>query len=317
MSGLSSLLKTQGDSPLIAVVPPDMLFQSDREYMIHQLHNEGAGHAWSTAACGAVSRIEQRDAEAPEAAGLPPSLDFRFEETFLETQRHLIPPVFSDPLSIPRMAKAVFELVKPPAGSTHRHVALPAPPQPESSGPKQGVLESGEPIPSTSQPTPVVQEQISEDSTTDSDGTDEVPPEMEPPRRTLQVMLPLKLLKRSHQTMASGSKDGATPSKAWRGPEVKEAEVDTLTRPLEAALQKAHFKLFQKDLPEVQEVPAWILELREGEVATRQLLDSSPTFCLRWPANETRPPIIIGAHWIDYLDMGGGGPPHQLQTFRI
>ena len=40
MSGLSSLLKTQGDSPLIAVVPPDMLFQSDREYVIHQLHKE-------------------------------------------------------------------------------------------------------------------------------------------------------------------------------------------------------------------------------------------------------------------------------------
>ena len=40
MSGLSSLLKTQGDSPLIAVVPPDMLFRSDREYVIHKLHEE-------------------------------------------------------------------------------------------------------------------------------------------------------------------------------------------------------------------------------------------------------------------------------------
>ena len=40
VSGLSSLLKTQGDSPLIAVIPPDMLFQSDREYVIHKLHEE-------------------------------------------------------------------------------------------------------------------------------------------------------------------------------------------------------------------------------------------------------------------------------------
>ena len=40
VSGLSSLLKTQGDSPLIAVVPPDMLFRSDREYVIHKLHEE-------------------------------------------------------------------------------------------------------------------------------------------------------------------------------------------------------------------------------------------------------------------------------------
>ena len=38
VSGLSSLLKTQGDSPLIAIIPPGMLFQSEREYVIHQLH---------------------------------------------------------------------------------------------------------------------------------------------------------------------------------------------------------------------------------------------------------------------------------------
>ena len=40
VSSLSSLLKTQWDSPLIAVVPPDMLFWSDREYVIHKLHEE-------------------------------------------------------------------------------------------------------------------------------------------------------------------------------------------------------------------------------------------------------------------------------------
>ena len=89
---------------------------------------EGAGSAWSTAVRETDSRIEQRDAETPETLGLPPSLDLCYKEAFLETQRHLIPPVFSDPLFIPKMAKAVFELAK------------------------QGVLKSGEPIPSTSQP---------------------------------------------------------------------------------------------------------------------------------------------------------------------
>ena len=171
---------------------------------------EGTGRAWSTAVHEAVPRIEQRDAEAPEAVGLSPSLDLHFEEAFLETQRCLIPPVFSDPLSIPKMAKAVFELARPLVvskvlPSTHRHVALSAPPQPESSGPEQGVLKLGEPIPCTSQLTPVVQEQISEAFDSDLDGTDEAPPEMEPPRRTLKVRLPLKLLKRSHQTTASSS----------------------------------------------------------------------------------------------------------------
>ena len=38
VSGVSSLIKTHGDSPLIAVVPPGMPFQLEREYVIHQLH---------------------------------------------------------------------------------------------------------------------------------------------------------------------------------------------------------------------------------------------------------------------------------------
>ena len=38
VSGLGSLLNTQGDSPLIAVVPPNMSFQYKWEYVIHQLH---------------------------------------------------------------------------------------------------------------------------------------------------------------------------------------------------------------------------------------------------------------------------------------
>ena len=51
---------------------------------------EGVGHTWSTAVHEAVSHIEQRDAETPEAVGLPPSLDLRYKEAFLETQRHLM-----------------------------------------------------------------------------------------------------------------------------------------------------------------------------------------------------------------------------------
>ena len=75
---------------------------------------EGAGHAWSTAVHQAISRIEQKDVEAPEAVGLPPNLDLHYKEDFLEKQRHLIPPVSSDPLFIPKMAKVVFKVVKPP-----------------------------------------------------------------------------------------------------------------------------------------------------------------------------------------------------------
>ena len=55
----------------------------------------------------------------------------------------------------------------------------------------------------------------------------------------------------------------------------------------------------------VQEVRAQILELKEGEVITQQVLDSSPAFHLRWAADESRAPSIIGEHWIDHLDAGG------------
>ena len=148
---------------------------------------EGAGCAWSTAVCQAISRIEQKDVEAPEALGLPPNLDLHYEENFLEKQRHLIPPVFSDLLFIPKMAKAVFKVVKPPVASkalplaSSREVPS-APHQPEGGGPKQGVLKSEEPVPSTSQLSPQVQEQISEASNTDSDKADEPTPEEELPR---------------------------------------------------------------------------------------------------------------------------------------
>ena len=225
---------------------------------------EGAGRTWSTAVCGAISRIEQKEVEAPEAVGLPPNLDLRYKESFLEKQRHLIPPIFSDPLFIPKMAKAVFRVAKPlvvskALPSARSHEVSSTPPQPGGDGPEQQVLKSEEPVPSTSQSALEVQEQISEASNTDSDRADESPPEREPPRRTLKVRLPLKLLKRGHQAMASGCKDGVTPSKVCKEPE---AEVGTLTGSSEAALQKARFELFQKDLPAVQEVRAQILDSR-------------------------------------------------------
>ena len=271
---------------------------------------DGAGHAWSTAMHEAISQIEQKDVEAPEAVGLPPNLDLHYEEGFLKKQRHLIPPIFSDPLFIPKMAKAVFKVVKPlvvskalPSASSRE--ASSAPTQPEGGGPEQGVIKSEEPVPSTSQPSPQVQEQISKASNTDSDKADEPTPEEEPPHRSLKVRLPLKLLKRGHQTTVSSSKDGVTPSKVQKETEAEEAEVSTLTGPSEAALQKARFELYQKDLPEVQEVRAQILGLDEGEEVTQNALDSSPIFHLRWAVDETHPPTVIGAHWIDHLDAEG------------
>ena len=116
---------------------------------------------------------------------------------------------------------------------------------------------------------------------------------------------PLRLLKHGSKATTSSSKDGATPSKVRKELEANETEATALTRPSEAALRKARFELYEKDLPEVQEVLAQILGLDEGEKATQEDLDSSPDFRLRWAVNETRPPTVIGMHWIDHLDNGG------------
>ena len=271
---------------------------------------EGAGHAWSSAVHEAISWIEQKEVEAPGAVGLPQCLDLCYKEDFLEKQRYQIPPIFSDPLFIPNMAKVVFKVVKPPVvlkalPSASSHEVLTAPSQPEHSGPELEVSKPEESAPSTSQPCQQIQEQISEASNTDSDKADGTTQEEEQPPRSLKVKLPLKLLKHGSKATSSSSKDGATPSKVWRESEADEAEATASTGPSEAALQQARFELYEKDLPEVQEVCAQILSLDEGEKVTQEVLDSSPAFCLRQAVDETCPPTVIGMHWIDHLNNEG------------
>ena len=58
--------------------------------------------------------------------GLPPNLDLQYKESLLDKQRHLIPPIFSDPIFLPNVAKAVFRVAKPLVGSTQ---VPPSPPQ--------------------------------------------------------------------------------------------------------------------------------------------------------------------------------------------
>ena len=271
---------------------------------------EGAGHAWSTAVHQAISWIEQKEVEAPGAVGLPPDLDLCCEEDFLEKQRHLIPPIFLDPLFIPKMAKAVFKVVKPPVvlkalpPASSREVPS-TPHWPENGGLKLEVSKPEESAPSTSQPSQQVQEQISGASDTDSGKADEPIPEEEQPCRGLKITLPLGLLTRSHKATRSGSKDGATPSKVQKELEAEGAKASTLTRPSEAALREARFELYKKDLPELQEVCARILGLNKGEEVTKKALDSSLTFHLRRAADNSCPPTVIGMHWIYHLNDKG------------
>ena len=253
--------------------------------------------------CEAISQIEQKEVKTPGTAGLPRCLDLHYEEDFLKKQSHQIPAVFSDPLFIPSMANAVYKVVKPPVvqktlPSTSSREVPSVSSQPEDSGPKLEVLEPKE-------PRQQVQEQVTEASNTDSDKADEPTPEEEQPPQGLKVKIPLRLLKRSSKATTSSSKDGATPSKVQKELEADEAEATASTGPSKAALQKAWFELYKKDLPEVKEVRAQILGLEEGEEATQEDFDSSPDFRLRWAVDETHPPTVIGKHWIDHLNNEG------------
>ena len=118
---------------------------------------EGAGCTWPTAVHEAISWIEQKEVEAPGTVGLPIGLDLHYEEDFLKKRRHQIPPIFSDPLFIPNMAKAAFKVVKPPVvlkalPSASSREVLSAPNQPEDGGPELEVSKPEESTPSTSQP---------------------------------------------------------------------------------------------------------------------------------------------------------------------
>ena len=208
------------------------------------------------------------------------------------------------------MAKVLFKVVKPPVvlkalPSASSHKVPSTPHQPEDSRPELEVPKLEESTQITSQPSQQVQEQISGASNTDSGKADEPTPEEEQPPRSLKVKLPLGLLKHGHKAMTSSSKDDATPSKVWKESAAEEPKATALTGPSEAALRKAQFELYEKDLPEVQEVCARILSLNKVEKVTQEVLDSSPTFHLRRVADETHPPMVIGTHWIDHLDNDG------------
>ena len=190
-----------------------------------------------------------------------------------------------------------------PLANTREAQFTPPNPKDGDFGPEASKPE--EPTPGTSQPSQQVPGQGSGASDTNSGRAEEPATEEVPPPRSLKVRLPLGLLKRSHETPASSSKNGATPSKVQKEPEAEESETASSTGPSEEDLSKARFELYQKDLPEVQDVRAQILELDDRNEVTQEVLDSSPTFRLRRVADESHAPAIIGEHWIDHLEDEG------------
>ena len=70
-------------------------------------------------------------------------------------------------------------------------------------------------------------------------------------------------------------------------------------------LRDHRFMVYGRDSTAVHEVRAKILGLEAETRPSQQDIDSSPIFALRRAADESRPPSIIGKHWVPYLEQKG------------
>ena len=139
------------------------------------------------------------------------------------------------------MARVVFEVVRPPvvlkafplASTREAVLALLGPKGRES---KPEALKPEEHTPGTSLSSLPVPGQSSIASDTDSSQAEETTAEEVPPPQSLKVKLPLGHLKRNHETMASGSKNGAMPSKVRKEPEAEESKTAWSAGPPETDL---------------------------------------------------------------------------------
>ena len=261
--------------------------------------------------------------ETSESLGMPSGLHLNYEEDFLNYRSHQVPAVFTDPLFLPNMVNSVYKLVIPPvlsgappfaAAQDRPTISLEsgddrdsaAPPSPSPStvwAPTEGSSKVGLPA------TPI---QVISKSDTESDKTENLEHEVGPSCST--PVFPPKsdrtLRKWTHSKTDSvgDSKDGAPSPK--RATIKKEAEVDANESLSSAGLSNEtlcdhRFTVYGRDSAAVDEVRARILGLEAKTRPSQQDIDSSPIFALRRAADESRPPSIIGKHWVPYLEQKG------------
>ena len=104
------------------------------------------------------------------------------------------------------------------------------------------------------------------------------------------------------------SKDGAPSPK--RATIKKKVEVDdnkswSSAGLSDETLRDHRFTVYGRDSMAVDEVRARVLRLEAETRPSPQDIDSSPIFALRRAADESRPPSIIGEHWVPYLIQKG------------
>ena len=154
--------------------------------------------------------------------------------------------------------------------------------------------------------------QIIGKSDTESDKTENLEPEADS-SYSAQVFLPKSdrtLRKWTHGKTDSGrdSKDGPpSPKRATIKKEMEgdDNESSSSTGLSDETLRDHRFTVYGRDSTAVHEVRAKILRLEAETRPSQQDIDSSPIYALRRAADKSRPPSIIGKHWVPCLKQKG------------
>ena len=255
--------------------------------------------------------------ETSGSSRMPPGLHLNYEEDFLNYRSHQVPGIFTDPLFLPNMVNSVYKLVMPPvlsaakdcptipleSGDDRDSAVPPSPSRTTVGAPTAEKSKVGLPT------TPI---QIIDKSNTESDKTENLEPKVDS-SYSAQMFLPksdraLRKWTRGKTDSVRDSKDGApSPKRATikKEMEVDDNESSSSTGLSDETLRDHRFTVYGRDSTAVYKVRAKILGLEAQTRPFQQDIDSSPIFALRRVADESRPPSIIGKHWVPYLKQKG------------
>ena len=213
----------------------------------------------------------------------------------------VMPPVLS---GAPPFAATQDHPTIPPESGEDRNSTVPPSPSPSTvCAPTAEKSKAGLPA------TPI---QIIGKSDTESDKTENLEPEVDS-SYSAPVFLPksdraLRKWTRGKTDSVKDSKDSApSPKRATIKKETEgdDNETSSSTGLYDKTFHDHRFTVYGRDSTSVHEVGAKILGLEAEMRPSRQDIDSSPIFALRRAADESRPPSIIGKHWVPYHKQKG------------
>ena len=264
---------------------------------------QGVVQIWATVAQSSAEPTGLRDVGLEPTEGIPRGLHLDYEDDFLTSMVSEIPRVFSDPKSLLHLASSVLSLAGPLArrvpAPTVNPVAAPAPSPPKEQVPQNEpmvILLDDEPQPRQVSSPRMVKEEEEIESDADAGPSYQPTSEDQPVEPVPQSD---RVLRRSAHRSAHEPRGDTPPAKRTAvDSDLNWSRGSSPSSLPDGVLCEHRFKVYEKDNENVHKVRAKILSLSEESRPSREAIDSSPIFALRWMADETKVPDIIGEHWI-------------------